>query len=119
TQVHLEALRGRSDDILDFPTAEGANVAVHPSLLREPFAQLRDVVSYQFVRRPHALEVQIVQARADDGLPTRLRATLEAILRDRGVVGVPVQVRSVDHIAREPGAAKFKLVRIEHDSVSA
>lgn len=105
---------GRSDDVLRLPVRKGASVLVHPYRLRAPFVKLLDVLQYQIVQRPSALDVRIVVRRsAGRELAATVRERLEEALHDAGVA-FPVEVEVVDAIAREEGpAAKVKLVRSE------
>lgn len=105
---------GRSDDVLRLPARKGASVLVHPYRLRAPFVKLLDVLQYQIVQRPSALDVRIVVRRsAGRELAATVRERLEEALHDAGVA-FPVEVEVVDAIAREEGpAAKVKLVRSE------
>ncbi|KGN29839.1 hypothetical protein N802_10450 [Knoellia sinensis KCTC 19936] len=108
----ISELRGRSDDILEFTGAAGTTT-VHPIKVHAVFTSVPEVVSYQLVKRPQELEVVIVPSGPVDGLPTRLTETLTATLGELGVRDFPIRVRVTDHIPREPGPAKFKLVKNE------
>jgi phenylacetate-CoA ligase len=112
----IEVLHGRADDILDLPSATGGRIALHPIHLRSPLAAVREVVGYQITQRPREIDIQVILAAPDPGLPTRLAERLAAVLRAHGVAELPVRVRAVDAIARAPGAGKLKLVEVVRDA---
>jgi phenylacetate-CoA ligase len=108
----IEVLHGRADDVLDLPGKTGARVALHPIHLRSPLAAVREVVGYQITQRPRELDVQVILAAPDPGLPARLGERIGGVLRAHGVADFPVRVRAVETIARAPGAGKLKLVEV-------
>lgn len=111
TLRRLAAVEGRSDDVLSLPPARGdAPVLVHPIHLRSPLAASPAVVQYQIVQEADALDVLVVAPDAPRTLASDLARTLGAKLDALGAA-IPVRVRLVEHIAREDGAGKLKLVK--------
>jgi phenylacetate-coenzyme A ligase PaaK-like adenylate-forming protein len=112
----VEAIEGRSDDILELMADGGGTARVHPIKLRSPLAQLGSVRQYQAVLRDDGLHVAVVPrgdaARARD----EVRAALAGALRDAGAVA-PVHVETVAALTRDSGTVgKLKLVRSELSS---
>jgi phenylacetate-coenzyme A ligase PaaK-like adenylate-forming protein len=109
----LEAVEGRSGDILRLPGLAGGTVAVHPFRLGRPLDRFPEVRQFQFAWETGGIAVDVVvRASAAADLPERLSAALARELADAGAVAPPVTVRPVDAIARETGpGAKLKLVR--------
>jgi phenylacetate-CoA ligase len=109
----IERVDGRSAEILRLPGRAG-EVQLHPCRLRAPFANLADVVQYQFAFDGERLSVAVVpRAGAQGEVVDRVRAAVAAVLDDAGVAGIRVEARAVDAIAREPGgAAKLKQVKL-------
>jgi phenylacetate-coenzyme A ligase PaaK-like adenylate-forming protein len=108
----IERVDGRSDDILRVAGVDGGEVALHPYLLREPFAALPEVRQYQIVLDCERLSARVVLGRgAGADLLPRLLETLELVVAHAGA-RVPVAVVPVQTIEREAGhAAKIKLVK--------
>jgi phenylacetate-CoA ligase len=113
TMAVISDLLGRADDVLELPAAGGGTARLHPIHLRSPLGATRDVVSYQIVQRTDAVEVDVVLASNCESVLVALARRLDEVLRERGIAPVPVRVRAVDAIAREPGVGKLKLVRVE------
>jgi phenylacetate-CoA ligase len=109
----LEAVEGRSGDILRLPARAGGTVAVHPFRLGRPLDRFPEVRQFQFAWEAGGIAVDVVlRASAAADLPARLSAALVRELADAGAVAPPVTVRPVEAIAREAGpGAKLKLVR--------
>jgi phenylacetate-CoA ligase len=103
---------GRADDLLDVPARTGGTVQLHPISLRKPLSEARAVRAYQIVQRPKELEIAIVLTAPEEAFPSHLAAQIATVLDGHGV-NVPVRIRVVDDIPREPGAGKFKLVKKE------
>jgi phenylacetate-coenzyme A ligase PaaK-like adenylate-forming protein len=115
----IQDLRGRADDILDLPGAAGSRVALHPIHVRGPLAALPEVVAYQITQRPRELDIQVMLATPDQSIATRLAERIAAVLRAHGVADFPVRVRTVEAIARTPGAGKHKLVEVVRDAAAS
>jgi putative adenylate-forming enzyme len=110
----VEAIEGRSDDILQLPGAHGRDVPVHPISLRSPLAKIGGLRQYQVVHRVDGLHVHAVPRNGATALADEVRAALEGALRAAGVTATPVHVDLVDALERDPGAVgKLKLVRSE------
>jgi phenylacetate-coenzyme A ligase PaaK-like adenylate-forming protein len=104
----VQAIEGRSDDILRFP----GGVTLHPIHLRSPMARLDGVRQYQVVHRADGLHVRVVPRR--DGVDAEVRAAMTSALAEAGAGDVPVHVELVDAIERDAtGVGKLKLVRSE------
>jgi phenylacetate-CoA ligase len=103
---------GRADDLLDVPARTGGTMQLHPICLRKPLSETRGIRAYQIVQHPKDLEIAVVLTAPDEAVPSRLAAQMAGVLDDHGV-NMPVRVRVVDDILREPGAGKFKLVKKE------
>jgi phenylacetate-CoA ligase len=108
----IEVLHGRADDILDLPGTTGGRVTLHPIHLRSLLAAVREVVSYQITQRPREIDIRLILAVPDPGLPSRIAERIAAVLRAHGVADIPVRVRAVETIARAPGTGKLKLVEV-------
>jgi len=110
----LQAVEGRSGDILRLPSLAGGTVAVHPFRLGRPLDRFPEVRQFQFAWEAGGIAVDVVvRASAAADLPERLSVALAGELADAGAVAPPVTVRPVDAIARETGpGAKLKLVRV-------
>lgn len=110
--LRLARIDGRSDDILTLPSGEGGEVRVHPHRLRAPFVRIPEVRQYQVVHGSDGLLVRIVPREdAGPGLPKQVRDAVGTALSEAGA-HLPVDVKVVDEIEREPGAAaKLRLVR--------
>lgn len=109
----IERVDGRTGEILTLPSDEG-EVTLHPHRLRAPFAQMEDVLQYQFEWDGRTLLVSFI---ARDGAPATLadqvRDALRAAIAEGGARGVHVEARRVSSIEREPGgAAKLKQVKV-------
>jgi phenylacetate-coenzyme A ligase PaaK-like adenylate-forming protein len=106
----IVALDGRSDDVLELPGPSGL-VSVHPIHLRSVLGKHASVVAYQIIQREEDLEALVVLAKnAAPDTVEGLRRDLVAAVRAQGAE-VPVVVRAVPAIVREPGVGKLKLVR--------
>lgn len=102
---------GRSDDILQLPSRTGGTVAVHPYVLRLPFAALRDVVEYQLFHSEAGIDVRVVlRPGAAPDTPMRARAALLAALEAAGAIPPAVTALSVPALERNGTGAKLKLV---------
>jgi phenylacetate-CoA ligase len=112
----IEVLHGRADDILDLPDTSGGRVALHPIHLRSLLATAREVVSYQITQRPREIDIQVILAAPDPGIPSRIAEGIAVVLRAHGVADIPVRVRAVATIARAPGTGKLKLVEVVRDA---
>ena len=108
----VEAIEGRSDDILRF-----GDVALHPIVLRSPMAKLDGVRQYQVVQRADGLHVRVVPRRG--GVVEEVASAMGRALADAGAPGVPVMVEPVEAIERDAsGVGKFKLVRRELETAT-
>jgi phenylacetate-coenzyme A ligase PaaK-like adenylate-forming protein len=110
----VEAIEGRSDDILEVPADAGGTVRVHPITLRSPLAHLRSIRQYQLVLRDDGLHGYVVP-RGDAAAATAMvQAALVDALRAAGASRTAVRVETVDAVERDANAVgKLKLVRSE------
>jgi phenylacetate-coenzyme A ligase PaaK-like adenylate-forming protein len=113
--ARLEAVEGRSGDVLRLRAADGGRVAVHPFRLGRPLGAFPDVRQFQFRVAGERIALRVVlRPSAARDVPERLRAALVRELEEAGVAAPVVAVEPVDGIAREAGpGAKLKLVRTE------
>lgn len=104
----IVALDGRSDDLLEFTTADGRDLQVHPLTLRSPLARIAGLAQYRVV---HDVDGLTVEAElADPAVASHIVTVLATALAAQGVTGVPVRVVPVDAIARHRETGKVKLV---------
>ncbi|MGY1625125.1 phenylacetate--CoA ligase family protein [Geodermatophilus sp. SYSU D00965] len=107
----LASVDGRTADILHLPGPDGGRVPVHPSVLGSAVAPFPEVGQYAFVSDAGGLHAEVVLAPgAAADLPERLRAALVAAVTTTGALPLPVDVRPVPALTRDPGT-KFRLVR--------
>ncbi|HET8757180.1 MAG TPA: hypothetical protein VFM58_14270 [Solirubrobacteraceae bacterium] len=109
---HIEAIDGRTGDILTFPARAGGEVQVLPLRLGGPFARLPAVRQFQIVHAAGALEIRVVlEPGAPDDTRDRVRAAVVAALDEAGAVPPAIAVVAVDRLEREGGGgAKLKLI---------
>jgi phenylacetate-CoA ligase len=109
----VSELAGRADDVLHLPGRDGRAMPVHPLTLRSPLAALPELRQYRIVHDADGLDVEVVLR--DDVVPQHAAAAVADALHIRlsaiGVVPPPINVRTVDRLARAAGpAAKLKLI---------
>ena len=113
TSRRVTSIEGRNDDVLVLPAASGAQIPIHPIVLRRPFTAFPAVRQYKVVSDHDGLRVLLV---IGDGAPieqtTRhVRAALAAGLEDAGAMPPAIVVEAVATIPRDGGhGAKFKLI---------
>jgi phenylacetate-CoA ligase len=109
----IVALEGRSDEILEMPRRDGGTVKVHPIHLRSPLAAEPAVVQYQIVQTASGLDVTLALVRnaGENGVAARIEHALREKLETLEVDSPEIRLSIVDHIAREEGAGKFKLIK--------
>ena len=108
---HLASIDGRTADTLTFPGRAGGTVSVQPLRLGAPFAGLPQVRQFQIVHDPGGLEVRLVlDPQSSRETPAIVRAAVLRVLEEAGAVPPAVVVTPVAELAREPGAAKLKLI---------
>jgi len=109
----LEAVDGRSDDVLDLPAVGGGTVAVHPLTIRGPMAGIASLRQYRVVLDRDGLHVQAAIA-ATGASREEVCADIEARLREslgsRGVELPPLAVEPIGEIPRDPVSGKHRLV---------
>jgi phenylacetate-coenzyme A ligase PaaK-like adenylate-forming protein len=112
----LQAVEGRSDDVLHLPAADGGDVAVHPMHFRSPLAAEEGVRQYEVVQREGDILIRIVPSSAAkrDQLPRRLEKVLRESLQSAGAEPPPLTIELISAIERDPQTmSKLKLVRSE------
>ena len=110
----VEAIEGRSDDVLRLPADAGGTVAMHPMHLRSPLARLETVRQYEIVHRADGLHARVVPRGDADRAAAEVRSALQGAVAGAGAGGVAVHVSAVDAIERDPACSgKHKLVRSE------
>jgi phenylacetate-CoA ligase len=109
----IVALEGRSDEILEMPRRDGGSVKVHPIHLRSPLAAEPAIAQYQIVQTAAGLDVTLalVRGSAENGVAAKIEHALREKLETLGVASPEIRLAIVDHIAREEGAGKFKLIK--------
>ena len=109
----IECIDGRSADTVRLPAREGGEVEVLPYGLGEPFARIPAVRQFQIVWDGARMETRVLLAGgAPVGTTARVEAELHETLAAAGAVPPPIDVRVVDALQREPGAAaKLKLIK--------
>lgn len=116
----LETVGGRSDDVLEFPTAGGGTIKVHPVTLRSPLAGVAKLTQYRIVHRPGELRVDAVLAGADrQGVCREIEARLATALAERGAEAPPIRAESVAAIPRHPSSGKHKVIEVETAQAAA
>lgn len=109
----LEAIEGRSDDVLEMPAVEGGTIKVHPLTLRSPLAGIGALSEYRIVYGAGELRVEAVLAGADGRRACReIETGLGAALAERGVEAPPILVESVVKIPRHPHSGKHKVIEV-------
>jgi phenylacetate-CoA ligase len=110
----LRAVEGRTDDLLEFPSATGGVVVLHPTAFQQIFAH-DGAGELEVVQRGTALHVQAVpRAGADrDALSSELAVRAQSVMTANGCARVDCRVQLVDALARHPVAGKIKLIRRE------
>ena len=107
----LLSVDGRTADILYFPSNDGGEVAVHPSVLGSAVAPIAEVGEYAFINDARGLHAQVVIApEAAAGIPDRLRDALVGAVASTGARPPVVDVQPVLALEREPGG-KIRVVR--------
>jgi putative adenylate-forming enzyme len=109
----IEAVDGRSDDMLDLPAAAGGTVPVHPLAIRSPLAAVPALLEYRVVSGPDALRVQAVlgpEAAGPDQVTDEIAGRLRDSLTERGVLPPPILVERVGEIPRHPRSGKRRLI---------
>lgn len=113
TSRRVTAIDGRSDDILLLPGSTGAQIAIHPMVLRRPFLALPKVRQYKVVSEEAGLRVLLVLAEEAPVEETKreVQSGLVAALAHAGAALPRIIVEVVEMLAREQGhGAKFKLI---------
>lgn len=112
TLRRITSLDGRSDDVLELPGVDRA-VRIHPVQMHGFVTRVAGVGEYQIIQDGTGLELRVVPARGARGESVSRELTL-AIRRELGALGVsqlPIQIRLVPRLDREPGPGKLKLIK--------
>lgn len=113
TLRRITEIDGRSDDILTLPARTGGVVDVHPIHVRKTLVSEPEVAQYQVIQLPDRLDIKIELARGAEphAVIERIKAGLAGQLASVGAAPIEAHVRAVEHIERDPGAGKLKLIR--------
>jgi putative adenylate-forming enzyme len=106
----LEAVDGRSDDVLELPGLAGGTVSVHPLAIRTPLGAIPAIREYRVVREPGALRVEAVLSGSADSVDEEIARSLREALFERGAKAPPIVVDPVAAIPRHPGSGKRRLI---------
>jgi putative adenylate-forming enzyme len=109
----LEAVDGRSDDVLDLPAVGGGTIPVHPLTIRSPMAGIPALREYRVVLDREGINVQAAIATSDEdrgAVCAEIESRLREALGGRGVELPPLTVVPVTEIPRDPVSGKHRLV---------
>ena len=106
----LQAIDGRSDDVLRMPGRDGVPVAVHPLTLRSPLAGIPALRQYRIVHDHAGLTIEAVLASDQADAAATIEHRLHDALAARGVAPTAITVTPVTAITRHPGSGKAKLI---------
>ncbi len=86
---------------------------LHPIPLRSALAARAEVAQYRITQTADGLDVTLALRRGADTarVASRIAALLGETLAAEGVAAIPLRVRVVARIDREPGAGKRKLIQ--------
>jgi phenylacetate-coenzyme A ligase PaaK-like adenylate-forming protein len=117
TLRRLERVEGRVEDVIWLPGADGRSVPVVPMQF-SVVARDREVVEFQVVQEGARLVVDVVGRGAAPGLEDRVRAGLRERLAALGALGVEIEVRRHDALARSAGG-KLAMVIADRRALTA
>lgn len=100
----IEAVEGRTEDVLTMPAAAGGTVQIHPNLFHAVL-EAADA-PWQVIRYPDRLAI-LVAGRVDGSLQAQLESTLAAA----GAASLPIAIQQVAAIPRT-ALGKVPLVRV-------
>lgn len=112
----IDAIEGRSQEVLSFPGADGGEVRIHP-LLFHTLLDLLPVSGWQVVQEADRLHILLarVHGELDDG---QIESQVQSALTTQKVVVPPIQVQRVDAIpqtiAGKAPLVKSNLARTSH-----
>lgn len=110
--VRLEAVEGRTEDVLRLPSVNGGEVEVHPNVLHDVLDAM-PVGQWQVRRTPRALTVLITDPQ--DGFDAAdVAARVHAALTHAGAATMPVTVEEVQRITKT-AVGKTPLIRDVRD----
>jgi phenylacetate-CoA ligase len=111
----LEAVDGRSDDLLELPAKAGGAISIHPLTLRSPLGAIAALSEYRIVYGGGELRIEaVLSARGDDCERTRreIEARLARALAESGAQAPSIRVESVAEIPRHPHSGKKKTIEV-------
>lgn len=110
----LKSVDGRSDDILEMPTAGGGTTRVHPLTLRSPLAGIAALSEYRIVHERGELRVDAVLNGTGDRGQTcvEIEARLAAALAECGACVPPIRIEDVGQIPHNPLSGKRKAIEV-------
>jgi putative adenylate-forming enzyme len=107
----IEAVEGRTEDVLYFPGHDGVAVPVHPNVFHQAL-ELIPGSGWQVVQEDDGISVRIT-GLMDSSICGPLEESLRALLREQGCVGPAVRVGQVSTLERgATGKAPLILCRV-------
>jgi phenylacetate-coenzyme A ligase PaaK-like adenylate-forming protein len=107
----IDAVQGRTEELLHFFTPTGAETTVHPNL----FHQIMDTIAvsgWQIIQEPHQLTILLSGLR-DGFVDETLEQTVQQALGKQGIVVPPIHVQRVAEIPKE-SSGKTPLIKTTH-----
>jgi len=113
TTRRIQAIDGRSDDIMQLRTPAGNQVSVHPNHFAEAIEAIADIHAYQVTEQEDGIDIAIVAPTRDhEQIAQAIEAAVRRRLEPLEVAHTPLRVRTVEHIPRPDAVSgKFKLIR--------
>ncbi len=107
----IEAVDGRSDDLIELPAIAGGTVTVHPRAIRVPLGTIPAIREYRVVHEPkNVLRVEAVLGPNGQEVHGEIASRLRAALAESGARPPRVVVEPVAAIPRHPGSGKRRLI---------
>lgn len=100
----VEAVEGRTDDVLRLPGTRGTTMSIHPLVFEHALDGLA-IAGWQVLQQERGLRVLIARPRTELSLE-QIRATLTRALRDAGVAEIVIDVETVDDIPAGVGGKR-------------
>lgn len=94
----IEAVEGRTEDVLYFPCREGAPVAVHPNVFHQAL-ELVPASGWQVVQEEDGISVRLTGLK-DTSICAQLEESIRGLLREQGALVPAVRVAEVSVLER-------------------
>jgi phenylacetate-coenzyme A ligase PaaK-like adenylate-forming protein len=108
----IEAVEGRTEDVLFFPGCDGVSVPVHPNVFHQAL-ELIPASGWQVVQEEDGVSVRITGLK-DSSICGPLEDSLRTLLREQGCVVPAVRVGQVSTLERgATGKAPLILCRVK------